>query len=161
MNLQMKYEKIERMLRQDFEEAKANHDFCEMTDDYELLRELWATGELDSEEYHDILAPMAHCFVEVKDNKIELPALYKYCKQNFGKKVIYSLEKDSIKIIVDNADDDKIFGYFREEDKETRYIILDNFLELNTLAIKTLGINNGDIVELCVDEEMITITKEP
>ena len=62
---------------------------------------------------------------------------------------------------MDNADDDKIFGYFREEDKETRYIILDNFLELNTLAIKTLGINNGDIVELCVDEEMITITKEP
>ena len=87
--------------------------------------------------------------------------MYKCCKQNFGKKVIYSLEKDSIKIIVDNADDDKIFGYFREEDKETRYIILDNFLELNTLAIKTLGINNGDIVELCVDEEMITITKEP
>lgn len=157
----MKYERVERMLRQDFEEAKANHNFCEMTDDYELLRELWATGELDSEEYHDILAPMVHCFVEVKDNKIELPALYKSCKQNFGKKVIYSLEKDSIKIIVDNADDDKIFGYFREEGKETRYIILDNFLELNTLAIKTLGINNGDIVELCVDEEMITITKEP
>ena len=157
----MKYEKIERMLRQDFAVAKVNHDFSEMADDYELLRELWATGELDSEEYHDILAPMVHCFVEVKDNKIELPALYKSCKQNFGKKVIYSLEKDSIKIIVDNADDDKIFGYFREEDKETRYIILDNFLELNTLAIKTLGINNGDIVELCVDEEMITITKEP
>ena len=157
----MKYERVERMLRQDFEEAKANHDFCEMTDDYELLRELWATGELDSEEYHSILEPIVHCFVEVKDNKIELPLLYKSCKQNIGKKVIYSLEKDSIKIIVDNADDDKIFGYFREEDKETRYIILDNFLELNTLAIKTLGINNGDIVELCVDEEMITITKEP
>ena len=157
----MRFEKVERMLRQDFEVAKVNHDFSEMADDYELLRELWATGDLDSEEYHDILAPMVHCFVEVKDNKIELPALYKCCKQNFGKKVIYSLEKDSIKIIVDNADDDKIFGYFREEDKETRYIILDNFLELNTLAIKTLGINNGDIVELCVDEEMITITKEP
>ena len=94
-----------------------------------------------------------------KDNKIELPALYKCCKQNFGKKVIYSLEKDSIKIIVDNADDDKIFGYFREEDKETRYIILDNFLELNTLAIKTLRILNRDIVELCIDEEMIVISK--
>ena len=157
----MKYENVEKMLRQDFEVAKVNHHFSEMTDDYELLRELWSTGELDSEEYHDILAPMVHCFVEVKDNKIELPALYKSCKQNFGKKVIYSLEKDSIKIIVDNADDDKILGYFREEDKETRYIILDNFLELHTLAIKILGINNGDIVELCVDEEMITITKEP
>ena len=149
------------MLRQDFEEAKANHNFCEMTDDYELLRELWATGELDSEEYHRILEPIVHCFVEVKDNKIELPLLYKSCKQNIGKKVIYSLEEDSIKLIMNNVDDDKIFGYFREEDKETRYIILDNFLELNTLAIKTLGINNGDIVELCVDEEMITITKEP
>ena len=58
----MRYEKIERMLRQDFEEAKANHDFCEMTDDYELLRELWATGELDSEGYHDVLTPIVHCF---------------------------------------------------------------------------------------------------
>ena len=155
----MKFEKVERMLRQDFEVAKVNHDFSEMADDYELLRELWATGELDSEEYHDILAPMVHCFV--KDNKIELPSLYKSCKQNIGKKVIYSLEEDGIKLIMDNVDDDKIFNYFKEEGKETRYIILDNFLELNTLAIKTLGINNGDIVELCVDEEMITITKEP
>ena len=67
----MKYEKVERMLRNDFEVAKVNHDFCEMADDYELLRELRATGELDSEEYHDVLAPLVHCFVEVKDNKIE------------------------------------------------------------------------------------------
>ena len=159
MNLQMKYEKIERMLRQDFEEAKANHDFCEMIDDYELLRELWATGELDSEEYHDVLTPIVHCFVEVKDNKIELPSLYKSCKQNIGKKVIYSLEEDSIKLIMDNVDDDKIFNYFKEEGKETKYIILDDFLELNTLAIKTLRIHIRDIVELCIDEEMIVISK--
>ena len=159
MNLQMKYEKIERMLRQDFEEAKANHDFCEMTDDYELLRELWATGELDSEEYHDVLAPLVHCFVEVKDNKIELPLVYKSCKQNIGKKVIYSLEEDSIKLIMDNVDDDKIFNYFKEEGKETRYIIFDNFLELNTLATKTLRIHNRDIVELCIDKEIIVISK--
>ena len=155
----MKYERVERMLRQDFEEAKANHNFCEMTDDYELLRELWATGELDSEEYHDILAPMVHCFVEVKDNKIELPLLYKSCKQSIGKKVIYSLEGDSIKLIMDNVDDDKIFNYFKEEGKETKYIILDDVLELNTLAIKTLRIINRDIVELCIDEEMIVISK--
>ena len=160
MNLQMKYEKIERMLRQDFEEAKANHDFCEMTDDYELLRELWATGELDSEEYHNVLTPIVHCFVEVKDNKIELPSLYKSCKQNIGKKVIYSLEEDSIKLIMDNVDDDKIFSYFKEEGKETKYIILENFVELNTLAIKTLRLRNRDIVELCIDDEMITIIKE-
>ena len=156
----MKYEKIERMLRQDFEEAKANHDFCEMIDDYELLRELWATGELDSEEYHDVLTPIVHCFVEVKDNKIELPSLYKSCKQNIGKKVIYSLEEDSIKLIMDNVDDDKIFSYFKEEGKETKYIILENFVELNTLAIKTLRLRNRDIVELCIDDEMITIIKE-
>ena len=155
----MKYEKIERMLRQDFEVAKVNHDFSEMADDYELLRELWATGELDSEEYHDILAPMVHCFVEVKDNKIELPLLYKSCKQSIGKKVIYSLEGDSIKLIMDNVDDDKIFNYFKEEGEETKYIILDDFLELNTLAIKTLRIHNRDIVELCIDEEMIVISK--
>ena len=157
MNLQMRYQKIERMLRQDFEEAKANHDFCEMTDDYELLRELWATGELDSEEYHDVLTPIVHCFVEVKDNKIELPSLYKSCKQNIGKKVIYSLEEDSIKLIMNNVDDDKIFGYFEEEGKETKYILLENFVELNVLAIKTLRLCNGDVVELCIDNEMITI----
>lgn len=155
----MKYERVERMLRQDFEEAKANHDFCEMTDDYELLRELWATGELDSEGYHSILEPIVHCFVEVKDNKIELPSLYKSCKQNIGKKVIYSLEKDSIKLIIENVDDDKIFRYFMEEGKETKYIMLENFVELNTLAIKTMRLSNGDIVELCIDDEMISILK--
>ena len=155
----MKYERVERMLRQDFEEAKANHDFCEMTDDYELLRELWATGDLDSEGYHSILEPIVHCFVEVKDNKIELPSLYKSCKQNIGKKVIYSLEKDSIKLIIENVDDDKIFRYFMEEGKETKYIMLENFVELNTLAIKTMRLSNGDIVELCIDDEMISILK--
>ena len=155
----MKFEKVERMLRQGFEEAKANHDISEMTDDYELLRELWATGELDSEEYHDGLAPLVHCFVEVKDNKIELPLVYKSCKQNVGKKVIYSLEEDSIKLIMDNVDDDKIFNYFKEEGIETIYIILDNFVELNSLAIKTLRVHNKDIVELCIDEEKIVISK--
>ena len=156
----MKFEKVERMLRQCFEEAKANHDISEMTDDYELLRELWATGELDSEEYHDGLAPLVHCFVEVKDNKIELPLVYKSCRQNIGKKVIYSLEEDSIKLIVDNVDDDKIFNYFKEEGIETKYIILDNFVELNSLAMKTLRLRNRDIVELCIDEEMFVISNE-
>ena len=156
----MKFEKVERMLRQGFEEAKANHDISEMTDDYELLRELWATGELDSEEYHDGLAPLVHCFVEVKDNKIELPLVYKSCKQNVGKKVIYSLEEDSIKLIMDNVDDDKIFNYFKEEGIETIYIILDNFVELNSLAMKTLRLRNRDIVELCIDEEMFVISNE-
>ena len=153
----MKFEKVERMLRQGFEEAKANHDISEMTDDYELLRELWATGELDSEEYHDGLAPLVRCFVEVKDNKIELPLVYKSCKQNVGKKVIYSLEEDSIKLIMDNVDDDKIFNYFKEEGIETIYIILDNFVELNSLAMKTLRLRNRDIVELCIDEEIFAL----
>ena len=162
MKTMKNYKMVESILKQDFESAKGRHDFNEMRDNYELLRELWSTGELDSEDYHDNeLTSIVHCFTEVNENKVSLPSNVKWCAQNYGKKVIYSLEKDSIKIIVDNADDDKIFGYFREEGKETRYIILDNFLELNTLAIKTLGINNGDIVELCVDEEMITITKEP
>ena len=156
----MKFEKVERMLRQDFEVAKENHDFSEMTDDYELLRELWATGELDSEEYHDVLAPLVHCFVEVKDNKIELPLVYKSCKQNIGKKVIYSLEEDSIKLIMDNVDDDKIFNYFKEEGIETKYIFLDNFVELNSLAMKTLRLRNRDIVELCIHEEMFVISNE-
>ena len=156
----MKFEKVERMLRQDFEVAKENHDFSEMTDDYELLRELWATGGLDSEEYHDVLAPLVHCFVEVKDNKVELPLVYKSCKQNIGKKVIYSLEEDSIKLIMDNVDDDKIFNYFKEEGIETKYIILDNFVELNSLAMKTLRLRNRDIVELCIDEEMFVISNE-
>ena len=156
----MKYERVERMLRKDFEEAKANHNFCEMTDDYELLRELWATGELDSEEYHSILEPIVHCFVEVKDNKIELPLLYRSCKQNIGKKVIYSLENDSIKIIMDNVDDKRIFNYFKEEGIETRYIILDSIITLNELARKKLRLYNTDIVELYIDEEMIVISKE-
>ena len=86
--------------------------------------------------------------------------LYKSCKQNIGKRVIYSLEKDSIKLIIENVDDDKIFRYFKEEGRETKYIMLENFVELNTMAIKTLRLSNGDIVELCIDDEMITVTKE-
>ena len=61
---------------------------------------------------------------------------------------------------MDNVDDDKIFNYFKEEGIETKYIILDNFVELNSLAMKTLRLRNRDIVELCIDEELITITKE-
>ena len=60
---------------------------------------------------------------------------------------------------MDNVDDDKIFGYFEEEGKETKYIILENFVELNALAIKTLRLCNGDVVELCIDNEMISILK--
>ena len=95
--------------------------------------------------------------MQVKDNKIELPLVYKSCKQNVGKKVIYSLEEDSIKLIMDNVDDDKIFNYFKEEGIETIYIILDNFVELNSLAMKTLRLRNRDIVELCIDEEIFAL----
>lgn len=155
----MKYEKVERMLRNDFEVARGNGDLREMADDYELLRELWSTGELDSEDYHDVLSPMVHCFVQVKDNKIELPSLYKTCNQHYGKKAIYCLEKDSIKLIIDNIDE-KIFSYFNETGIETKYIVLENFVELNAMAIKTLKLHNADIVELCIDDDMIVITKD-
>lgn len=155
----MKYEKVERMLRNDFEVARGNGDLREMADDYELLRELWSTGELDSEDYHDVLSPMVHCFVQVKDNKIELPSLYKTCNQHYGKKAIYCLEKDSIKLIIDNVDE-KIFSYFNETGIETKYIVLENFVELNAMAIRTLKLHNADIVELCIDDDMIVITKE-
>ena len=155
----MKYEKVERMLRNDFEVARGNGDLREMTDNYELLRELWSTGELDSEDYHDVLSPMVHCFVQVKDNKIELPSLYKTCNQHYGKKAVYCLEKDSIKLIIDNIDE-KIFSYFNETGIETKYIVLENFVELNAMAIRTLKLHNADIVELCIDDDMIVITKE-
>ena len=95
--------------------------------------------------------------MQVKDNKIELPLLYKSWKQNIGKKVIYSLEEDGIKLIMDNVDDDKIFNYFKEEGIETKYIILDNFVELNSLAMKTLRLRNRDIVELYIDEEIFAL----
>ena len=97
-----------------------------------------------------------HSWFENK-GKIELPLVYKSCKQNVGKKVIYSLEEDSIKLIMDNVDDDKIFNYFKEEGIETIYIILDNFVELNSLAMKTLRLRNRDIVELCIDEEIFAL----
>lgn len=156
----MKYAKVERMLRQDFEAAKLNREFREMADDYEMLLELWSTGELDSEEYHNhMLSPMVHCFGEVKDNKIELPSEYKSCVQNYGKKVIYSLESDSIKLVLNDVNDEKIFDYFKDEGIETKYISLGAFIELNQLAINTLQLYNADIVELIIDEEMIVITR--
>lgn len=156
----MKYAKIERMLREEFEDAKSRYDFQEMTDDYEMIRELWATGELDSEEYHKGIPSMVHCFSEVKDNKIELPSVYKSCVKNVGRKVIYSLEADCIKLVLENVDDERIFDYFKEEGIETRYIIFEKTIKLNNLAKSTLNLHKADIVELCVDDEMIVITKE-
>ena len=46
---------------------------------------------------------------------------------------------------------------WEKKGKETKYILLENFVELNVLAIKTLRLCNGDVVELCIDNEMITI----
>lgn len=155
----MKYAEVESMLRRDFEVAKVNHNFSEMNDNYEMLRELWATGELDSEDYHNVPAPMVHCFAEVKENKIELPLMYKSCKQNLGKKVIYSLEEDNIKFVLDDVDDERIFDYFKDEGIETKYIILQNVIKLNALAVKTLQLHNADIVKLCIDDEIISISK--
>ena len=155
----MKYADLERMLMQDFEAAKLKHDFQEMKDDYELLKELWATGELDSEAFHTEKPPIVHCFAEVRDNKIELPSLYKICKQNLGKDVIYSLGNDGVKIILDGGDDEKIFNYFREEGIETKIIELTSYIDLNPLARRTLELHNSDIIEIDIDGGMIIITK--
>ena len=156
----MKYEIVEKMLRQDFEVAKVNHDFSEMADDYELLRELWATGELDSEEYRsDEIIPMVHVFAEVRNNQIMLPSEMKFCVKNLGKKVIYTLEKYSIKLIMEDVDDKIIYDYYLGEGIETKYIILSKSITINKMAREVLDLHNGDVIELCIDEEMISISK--
>lgn len=154
------YKMIESMLKQDFEMAKDRRDFRGMGDDYELLRELWATGELDSEEYHNTeFAPVAHQFTEVNGNKIHLPSEYKSCVQKYGKRVLYSLEDDSIKIILNNVDDERIIAYFEEDGIETKHITFYGFIEINQLAKRTLQLHNADIVEISVNDEMIVIFK--
>lgn len=160
MKIEMKYAKVESMIKHDFEMAKEKRDFRKMADAYEMLLELWSTGKLNSEEYHRGLSPMIHCFTEVKGDKIYFPSEYKSCAYNYSKKVIYSLESDSIKIVMNSVDDERIFDYFKEEGIETRYVILDNCIKLSDLAKRTLQLHNNDIVELCIDDEMIAITKE-
>ena len=86
--------------------------------------------------------------------------MYKSCVKNVGRKVIYSLEADCIKLVLENDDDERIFDYFKEEGIETRYIIFEKTIKLNNLAKSTLNLHKADIVELCVDDEMIVITKE-
>ena len=50
----MKFEKVERMLRQDFEVAKENHDFSEMTDDYEYFNVIcYECGGYGDDYYYD------------------------------------------------------------------------------------------------------------
>ena len=56
------------------------------------------------------------------------------------------------------ADNKLICDYFEEEGIETRYIILDESVAFDETAMKTLELHNGDIVELCIDEEMIAIS---
>ena len=155
------YKMVESILKQDFEMAKYRHDFQGMRDDYELLRELWSTGELGSDEYSDgEILPTVHCFAEIGENKVNLPSYMKWCAQNYGKKVIYCLDQLSVKLILHGIDNKLICDYFEEEGIETRYIILDESVALDETAMKTLELHNGDIVELCIDEEMIVISKE-
>lgn len=71
-----------------------------------------------------------------------------------------SVEADCIKLVLENVDDERIFDYFKEEGIETRYIIFEKTIKLNNLAKSTLNLHKADIVELCVDDEMIVITKE-
>ena len=67
--------------------------------------------------------------------------------EKFKKSPFYSPEfEDKGRIIQD-----------KEEGIETIYIILDNFVELNSLAMKTLRLRNRDIVELCIDEEIFAL----
>lgn len=161
MKTMKNYKMVESILKQDFESAKGRHDFNEMRDNYELLIELWSTGELDSEDYHDNeLTSIVHCFTEVNENKVSLPSNVKWCAQNYGKKVIYCLDQLSVKLILHGIDNKLICDYFEEEGIETRYIILDESVALDETAMKTLELHNGDIVELCIDEEMIVISKE-
>ena len=161
MKTMKNYKMVESILKQDFESAKGRHDFNEMRDNYELLRELWSTGELDSEDYHDNeLTSIVHCFTEVNENKVSLPSNVKWCAQNYGKKVIYCLDQLSVKLVLHGADNKLICDYFEEEGIETKCIILDESVALDETAMKTLELHNGDIVELCIDEEMIVISKE-
>lgn len=70
-----------------------------------------------------------------------------------------SFESDSIKLVLNDINDEKIFDYFKNEGIETKYISYGAFIELNQLAINTLQLYNADIVELIIDEEMIVITR--
>ena len=154
------YKMVESILKQDFESAKGRHDFNEMRDNYELLIELWSTGELDSEDYHDNeLTSIVHCFTEVNENKVSLPSNVKWCATMFDKRIIYTLDHNAIKLVLQGVDSDIIFDYFRGESLETKYITLDETLLLDEYAMEVLELNNGDIVELCIGEQMIAIMK--
>lgn len=161
MKTMKNYKMVESILKQDFESAKGRHDFNEMRDNYELLRELWSTGELDSEDYHDNeLTSIVHCFTEVKENKVLLPSNINWCASMFGKRIIYTLDHNTIKLVLQCVDSDIISDYFRGESLEIKYITLDETLQLDEYEMEVLELNNGDIVELCIGEEMIAIMKQ-
>ena len=161
MKTMKNYKMVESILKQDFESAKGRHDFNEMRDNYELLRELWSTGELDSEDYHDNeLTSIVHCFAEIKENKVLLPSNINWCASMFGKRIIYTLDHNTIKLVLQGVDSDIISDYFRGESLEIKYITLDETLQLDEYEMEVLELNNGDIVELCIGEEMIAIMKQ-
>ena len=156
------YKLVESMLKQDFEMAKYRHDFQGMRDDYELLRELWATGELGSDEYSDgEILTIVHCFAEVGENKVFLPSDMKWCARNYGKKVIYCLDPYSVKLVLQGIDNELIVDYLKEESIRTKDVILGETVKLDDETMETLGLENGDIVELCIYEEMVLIAKVP
>ena len=160
MKTMKNYKMVESMLKQDFERAKGRHDFKEMRDNYELLRELWSTGELDAEEYcNEESRTTVHFFAEIRDRKVILPQNIKWCTQNYGKRVMYSLDDYGVKLVLQGLDNELIVDYFKEEAIITKYIILSEIIELDIETIEILELRNGDIVEICIDKEMIVISK--
>ena len=51
------------------------------------------------------------------------------------------------------------YSYYLGEGIETKYITLSKSITINKMAREVLDLHNGDVIELCIDEEMISISK--
>ena len=85
----------------------------------------------------------------------------KWCARNYGKKVIYCLDPYSVKLVLQGIDNELIVDYLKEESIRTKDVILGETVKLDDETMETLGLENGDIVELCIYEEMVVIAKVP
>ena len=60
---------------------------------------------------------------------------------------------------MEDVDDKIIYDYYLGEGIETKYITLSKSITINKMAREVLDLHNGDVIELCIDEEMISISK--
>ena len=146
----MKNEKLINELKQAFIQAAKKRDFSEMRNIYDKLQ-LYTLGG-------DKNLPVV-CFSEIDENNaIKMPPEVISYLKDFDADCIYILKNEYIALFFAEYTED-LANLLRLNYVEVKHLYIDDSLQLNQKALKTLGLVVGDIVRFTVDTDNIFIDK--